>query len=98
MLSSSKETVFFTNVSVFDLQSRLPVLSGQKRKKQLFSSISPGAPWIRRGRVPGKRDCENCIAKANGALDRREWTAVKYYIKNQNDKRKRVLTTMNNSL
>ncbi|KAJ7391536.1 hypothetical protein OS493_017230 [Desmophyllum pertusum] len=50
------------------------------------------AHWIRQGRVPGKRDCENCISKANGALDRREWTTVKYYIKNQIDKRKRVLT------
>ena len=43
LLSSTKETVFFTNVSVFDLQSRLPALSGQKRKKQLFSGFSlPG--------------------------------------------------------
>ena len=75
---------FFTNMSVFDLQSRLPTPSGQKR--------------IRRERVPGKRDCENCIVKAKGALDCREWTAVKYYVKNQIDKRKRVLTTMNNSL
>jgi len=82
-------------MSVFDLQSRLPAPSGQKRKKQLFSSIS----------LPGLDESaflvnvtENCIVKAKGALDRREWTAVKYYVKNQIDKRKRVLTTMNNSL
>lgn len=34
---------FITKVSVFDLQSRLPILRGQKRKKKLCSSISlPG--------------------------------------------------------
>lgn len=34
---------FITKVSVFDLQSRLPILRRQKRKKKLFSSISlPG--------------------------------------------------------
>ena len=84
-----------TNVSLLDLQSRLPILHGREEKEAVFKYL---AAWIRQGRVPGKRDCENCIAKSTGALERRDWTAVKYYVKNQNDKRKRVLTTRNNSL
>lgn len=88
--------VFFTNVSVFRFaESTVHTLWTEEEKEIVFKYL---APWIRRGRAPGKRDCENCIAKANGALDHREWTAVKYYIKNQNDKRKRVLTTINDSL
>ncbi|XP_068712639.1 uncharacterized protein [Montipora foliosa] len=51
--------------------------------------------WIRKGRVPGKLDCEQCISKANGALDHRKWTDLKYFVKNQIDKRKKVLDPKN---
>ena len=54
---------------------------------------------IRRGHVPGKADCEKCIDRAGGALQRRDWTAVKYCVKNQIDKRNKVLapkTLINN--
>ncbi|XP_068694511.1 uncharacterized protein [Montipora foliosa] len=51
--------------------------------------------WIRKGRVPGKLDCEQCISKANGALDHRKWTDLTYFVKNQIDKRKKVLDPNN---
>ena len=41
---------------------------------------------IRKGRVPGKNECESCIMNANGALDSRGWKAVKLFVKNQIDK------------
>jgi hypothetical protein len=46
--------------------------------------------YIRRGVVPGKNDCERCKAEAGGALDGREWRSIKYYIKNQIDKREKI--------
>ena len=42
---------------------------------------------IRRGVVPGKKECEKCKNNSNGALDDREWRAIKYYVKNQIDRR-----------
>jgi len=47
--------------------------------------------YIKQGCVPGKVDCEKCIDKAGSALQRRDWTAVKYYVKNQIEKRKKTL-------
>ena len=60
----------------------------EQEKDAVFKYLSH---WIRRGRVPGKVDCDRCISKAGNALERRDWTAVKYYVKNQIDKRNRVL-------
>lgn len=95
-MSSSKETGFLHLRKRFRFAESITHTQWTEEEKEAVYNYL--TPWIRRGRVPGKRECEDCIAKANGALDRREWTAIKYYIKNQNDKRKRVLTTINNSL
>ena len=43
--------------------------------------------FVRQGRYPGKLDCENCILKANDALRRRDWLVIKYFVKNQINKR-----------
>jgi hypothetical protein len=44
---------------------------------------------LRDGRVPGKKECEECIEKAEGVLDTREWQKIKYWVKNQITKRQR---------
>lgn len=65
----------------------------EEEKQAVFKSLDH---WIRQGgRLPGKLDCEKCISKANGALDRRKWSDVKYFVKNQIEKRKRVLAPKN---
>ncbi|XP_067032827.1 uncharacterized protein [Acropora muricata] len=51
--------------------------------------------WVRRERTPGKLECEQCISKANGVLDHRKWSDVKFFIKNQIDKRRKVLAPKN---
>lgn len=33
--------------------------------------------------VPGKLDCEQCVAAEPEALKNRDWKGVKYYIKNR---------------
>ena len=67
-------------------------LWSEEEKDAVFKSLEH---WVRRGRVPGKLDCEKCISKANGALERRDWTAVKYFIKNQISKRNKILLSKN---
>lgn len=64
----------------------------EEGKEAVFKHLSS---FVRQRRFPGKRDCENCIPKSNGALERRDWRAVKYVVKNQVDKRKRVLARKN---
>jgi len=39
--------------------------------------------FMRRNQVPGKRDCESCIAAESEVLETRDWKAVKYFIKNR---------------
>lgn len=51
--------------------------------------------WVRRERIPGKLECEQCISKANGVLDHRKWSDVKFFIKNQIDKRRKILAPKN---
>ena len=41
--------------------------------------------------APGKEACEECIRKSDGALSRRNWTAIKYFVKNEIDRRKKML-------
>ncbi|XP_015779646.1 PREDICTED: uncharacterized protein LOC107357516 [Acropora digitifera] len=41
------------------------------------------------GVVPGKGPCEECIKRSQGALSSRSWTAVKFFVKNEVEKRKR---------
>ena len=64
----------------------------EEEKDAVFKHLSS---FVRQGRFPGKRDCENCFPKSNGALERRDWRAVKSFVKNQVDKRKRVLAPKN---
>ena len=63
-----------------------------EEKEAVFNHLSY---FVREGRYPGKRDCENCISKSNGALERKEWCAVKYFVKNQVDKRRSVFAPKN---
>nr|XP_023651943.1 uncharacterized protein LOC111835652 [Paramormyrops kingsleyae] len=39
--------------------------------------------YITSGRVPGKRQCEECIRSAPEALRDRTWEAIKFYVKNR---------------
>ena len=41
--------------------------------------------------APGKEACEECIRKSDGALSKRNWTAIKYFVKNEIDRRKKML-------
>ena len=50
-----------------------------EEKKAVFKHLSE---TIRKKKVPGKMECERCIQKSKPALDQREWTAVKYFVKN----------------
>lgn len=50
-----------------------------EEKKAVFKHLSD---TIRKKQVPGKMECEQCIQKSKPALDQREWTAVKYFVKN----------------
>jgi len=69
------------------------VFHGQKKGRRRF--LSTLVPLSDKDDFQEKRDCENCIPKSNGALERRDWRAVKYFVKNQVDKRKRVLAPKN---
>ena len=40
---------------------------------------------------PGKDACEECIRKSNGVLSGRKWTGVKFFVKNEIVKRKRMI-------
>ena len=60
----------------------------EDEKEAVFNYFSH---FIKKGRIPGKVDCEKCIDKAGDSLQRRDWKAVKYYVKNQIDKRNKVL-------
>ncbi|XP_047221299.1 uncharacterized protein LOC124880577 isoform X3 [Girardinichthys multiradiatus] len=39
--------------------------------------------YILTNQVPGKLDCERCIAAEPQALSKRDWRAVKYFVKNR---------------
>ena len=45
--------------------------------------------FISSGVVPGKGPCEECIKRSQGALSSRSWTAVKFFAKNEVERRKR---------
>ena len=45
--------------------------------------------FISSGVVPGKGPCEECIKRSQGALSSRSWTAVKFFVKNEVERRKR---------
>ena len=64
----------------------------EEEKEAVFKQLSS---FVSQAKYPGKVDCENCIVKAKGVLHRRDWRAVKYFVKNQIDKRKRVLCPKN---
>ena len=64
----------------------------EEEKEAVFKPVSF---FVRQGRYPGKLDCENCILKANDALRRRDWLVIKYFVKNQINKRNVVLACKN---
>ena len=45
--------------------------------------------FISSGVVPGKGPCEESIKRSQGALSSRSWTAVKFFVKNEVERRKR---------
>ncbi len=45
---------------------------------------------VREGRVPNKSECVNCKEMSAGALDKRDWRGIKYFIKNQITKRQKI--------
>ena len=54
--------------------------------------------FISSGVVPGKGPCEECIKRSQGALSSRLWTAVKFFVKNELERRKRRKWRKNNQL
>lgn len=71
--------------------------SGQTVVKQRWTKEEKRAILGRLGRfitsgvVPGKGPCKECIKRSQGALSSRSWTAVKYFVKNEVDRRKRLV-------
>ena len=47
--------------------------------------------YVKRGVVPSKAACEQCMKRSGKALARREWRGVKFCVKNEITKRKRLL-------
>ena len=65
-----------------------PVSWTQEERQAVHNQLSP---FIRRSTVPRKRDCEKC-KEAERALDGRDWKSIKYFVKNQIDKRGKTRT------
>lgn len=63
--------------------SKMPMFYVQKKRRRQF--FKHPSSFVRERRFTGKLDCKNCILKANGALDGRDWHAVKYFVKNHID-------------
>ena len=63
------------------------MLWSSEEKKAIFMYLGDA---LKQKRVPGKLECERCIAKSKPALDNRNWTAVKYYVKNVLDRSKKL--------
>ena len=40
------------------------------------------AKFFRLQKVPGKRECSDCLSKAGSELENRTWKDVKYYVYN----------------
>lgn len=57
-----------------------------KEKAAVFKSLNS---FIKKGTVPGKLACENTI-RNHPSLKGRSWTAVKYFVKNEVDRRKKL--------
>ena len=51
----------------------------KEEKDAVFEKL--GA-FVKNRKLPGKRDCENCIRQSDGVLINRHWTAVKNCVKN----------------
>ncbi|XP_039544399.1 uncharacterized protein LOC120490938 isoform X1 [Pimephales promelas] len=69
-----------------ELPSKSGVSKGQKRKwteDEVKAVENKLLHFITSGRVPGKRECEDCIRSAPVLLQNRTWEAVKFYIKNR---------------
>lgn len=51
----------------------------KEEKDEVFKYL--GA-FVKNEKLPGKRDCENCMKQSEGVLVNRDWTAVKNCVKN----------------
>ena len=59
----------------------------QEEKRAVLSQLDH---LVREERVPQKKECMECKEKSAGVLDKRDWRGIKYFIKNQITKRKRI--------
>ncbi|XP_068679266.1 uncharacterized protein [Montipora foliosa] len=59
-----------------------------EEKKAVLSQLGR---YITSGVVPGKDACDECIRKSQGALSKRGWTAIKFFVKNEIHRRKRMI-------
>lgn len=75
-----------STTSIFSIEKHVQWSS--QEKKCILANLGH---LIRAGRVPNKKECEDCKAKGEGALDRRDWRAVKFWVKNQITKRKKKI-------
>lgn len=70
--------------------------SGRGKKKRPWSEEECNAVLryfrceIAKKITPGKQKCEECIENAKGALNQRDWRDVKYYVKNQITKIRKI--------
>ena len=69
-------------------------LSGQTVVKHRWTNEEKRAVLDHLGRfislvvVPGKGPCEECIKRSQGTLSSCSWTAVKFFVKNEVERRK----------
>lgn len=64
----------------------IPTLWSQQEKEDVFRFFKIN---IKNGIVPGKVDCEKCLA-ANKSLKNRDWKKIKFCVKNQIDKLNKI--------
>ena len=80
MFSSITQSVLFSG-----LVEKRPWTS--EEKKAVLSQLGR---YITSGVVPGKDACDECIRKSQGALSKRGWTAINFFVKNEIHRRKRM--------
>ena len=73
----------------FRFQNGPAVVKHRWTKEEKKAVLGQLGPFITSGVVPGKGPCEECIKKSQGALSSRSWKAVKYFVKNEVNRRKR---------
>ncbi|XP_057716910.1 uncharacterized protein LOC130931819 isoform X2 [Corythoichthys intestinalis] len=64
-------------------KGRQPVKKKPWKKEEVLAVEKHMMSFITTCRVPRKSDCEDCLKKEKVALKNRNWSAVKFYIKNR---------------